>query len=382
MNCSTNPFCSASSPTISKAPQPPYQRYAQPASLPIGPYVAASLLQKAIRRGRLALALQAAATLLAKDPPRLWRRLACIAAEDVGLGDLNALGLATAALAKRRRVEAGGDWLSACCVAAALAAAPKCRSADDLLMTVRLHPAFGDSRAALGALPVAELIKIVLSAEPLLERALALCAALGVDWRARRSAERRVAAQTLFDAFNGAGWSWSLVEIARQNFARTGELLAPLVVLLSREAKEPVAIEADEAPLEAMIGPVPAWAYDLYSREGRAALALFLRGGAPSAAWLRRQVPFHQRLGVLGHALFRIEGGLVDNRLKWPLGEWLRREVDVACAGPGCKDVSELLALVKVDISRLNAVRAELCHAAAAVAPDAPPASASAPANA
>jgi hypothetical protein len=58
-----------------------------PASLDISPYLGASLLQKAIRRGRTETALQAAATLLEQSPERLWRRLACIAFEDVGLGD-------------------------------------------------------------------------------------------------------------------------------------------------------------------------------------------------------------------------------------------------------------------------------------------------------
>lgn len=60
-----------------------------PYPLTMSPYVGASLLQKAIRRGRIELALQAAATLLEQSPERLWRRLACIAFEDVGLGDLD-----------------------------------------------------------------------------------------------------------------------------------------------------------------------------------------------------------------------------------------------------------------------------------------------------
>lgn len=53
------------------------------APLPISPWTAMSLLQKAIRRREQAWALAAAATLLIDAPDKLWRRLAGIAAEGV-----------------------------------------------------------------------------------------------------------------------------------------------------------------------------------------------------------------------------------------------------------------------------------------------------------
>src|SRR4051794_17772367 len=82
-----------------------------PVTLIASPWVAMSCLQKAIRRGRRELALKAAATLLQQSPGRLWRRLACIAFEDVGLGDLELVALATAAMAgKRTRAPLGGEW--------------------------------------------------------------------------------------------------------------------------------------------------------------------------------------------------------------------------------------------------------------------------------
>jgi hypothetical protein len=78
--------------------------------LPISPWVAMALLQKAIRRGRVDLALQAAATLFADTPDRLWRRCGGIAFEDVGIADRGLLGLVTVALGgKRVRAELGGE---------------------------------------------------------------------------------------------------------------------------------------------------------------------------------------------------------------------------------------------------------------------------------
>src|SRR5580698_9288306 len=76
-------------------------RGSPPTSEPIdvSPWLAMSILQKSIRRGRADHALSAAATLLRDSPERLWRRLGCIAYEDVGIGSFDAVALATAALA-------------------------------------------------------------------------------------------------------------------------------------------------------------------------------------------------------------------------------------------------------------------------------------------
>ena len=82
----------------------------------VSPWLAMSILQKAIRRGREDLALSAAATLLRDAPDKLWRRIGCIAYEDVGVASLEAVGLATVALAgkqasRRARRRMGGRQL-------------------------------------------------------------------------------------------------------------------------------------------------------------------------------------------------------------------------------------------------------------------------------
>jgi replication-associated recombination protein RarA len=80
-----------------------------------------SVLQKAIRRGREDLALSAASSLLRDAPDKLWRRIGCIAHEDVGVASLEVVGLTTAALAgKQARAALGGEWAVASCVVAEL----------------------------------------------------------------------------------------------------------------------------------------------------------------------------------------------------------------------------------------------------------------------
>ena len=63
-----------------------------PRPMDASPWVAMSALQKAIRRGREDLALSAAATLLRDAPDKLWRRIGCIAYEDIGVASLEAVG--------------------------------------------------------------------------------------------------------------------------------------------------------------------------------------------------------------------------------------------------------------------------------------------------
>lgn len=97
--------------------------------------------------------------------------------------------------------------------------------------------------------------------------------------------------------------------------------------------------------------------YCLLTREGRAAYQRFLQGSNESARWVRASVPATQRVQFLGAAIFRVEGGLVRNRLRWDVGDKLRRLVDIECHGPSCPDATDLLALVRNDIPTINEAR-------------------------
>ena len=336
-----------------------------PRPMDASPWVAMSAMQKAIRRGREDLALSAAATLLRDAPDKLWRRIGCIAYEDIGVASLEAVGLATVALGgKQVRAALGGEWAVASCVVAELSRAPKCRAADDLLMACELHPAYAEARAELPDLTTRDLIAVATGEAPVHVRALALWYALGTDRRRSSLANRRGEPRLVFDYLCEAGWPHSIVEIAREGFRRTGEMLCPFVALLSCEQRQATQIESDELPPEDMIGDVPSWALDVYTREGRAAFARFLQTDALAARWVRRNVSPARRVSFLGHIVFRVEGGLVANRMRWPLAEELRRQVDVECSGRGCPDATEILELLRDDIPRLNEARAAVMGAA------------------
>jgi hypothetical protein len=336
-----------------------------PQPMDASPWVAMSAMQKAIRRGREDIALSAAATLLRDAPDKLWRRLGCIAYEDVGLAALDTLGIATVSLSgKQARAILGGEWAVASCVVAELSRAPKCRAADDLLIACELHPAYAEARAELLYLTTRDLITVVTGQRSVHERALALWYALGTDRGRSSLAPRRGDARVVFDLLCEAGWPHSIVEVAREGFRRTRTVLCPLVALLACETCQDTQLESDILPPEEVIGDVPTWAVDLYSREGRAALARFLQTEALAARWVRRNVSPSRRVSFLGHIIFRVEGGLVANRMRWPMADELRRQVDVECSGPSWPDATEILELVRDDIPRLNEARAAVMGAA------------------
>jgi replication-associated recombination protein RarA len=111
-------------------------RAPNPAPMKVSPWVAMSCLQKAIRRSEMELARRAAATLLLIAPNRLWRRCGAAAFEEIGVADLQTVSLVTAALAgKRYRATIGGEWKVASFIVDRMTKAPKCRAADDLLLT-------------------------------------------------------------------------------------------------------------------------------------------------------------------------------------------------------------------------------------------------------
>lgn len=253
--------------------------------------VAMSAMQKAIRRGREDLALSAAATLLRDAPDKLWRRVGCIAYEDVGLASLGAVGVATVAFTgKRHRSALGGEWAVASCVVAEMCRAQKCRAADDLLMACELHPAYAQARAELPQLTTHDLIVLATGNGTIHERALALWYALGTDRHGSGLVRRRGEPRLVFNLLCEVGWPHSIVEVAREGFLRTRIILCPLVALLACEPCQAIQLESDILPPEEMIGGIPTWAVDLYSREGRAALARFLQTGSPAARGVRRNV--------------------------------------------------------------------------------------------
>ena len=331
--------------------------------LPISPWIASSLLQKAIRRGRADLALAASSTLMLTDPVRLWRRLGCIAFEDVGLADPRTVGLVTAAVAgKRVRATMGGEWKVAAWMTERLAASPKSRATDDLLMAVETLPRLKDHRRALAERNFVDLQLTALESADLYERAIAILYLSGTD--VRRSRCLRPYQGDVYLAFNvldRLAVPPTLLAIAREGLRRTNALLAPLFALLSTEhADGHVAFTDDTLPPEVMIGPTPGWALDGYTREGKEAIRRFLMTDDPFAAWAKRRLPESARQRVAALALFHVEGGRLSRRQRTPFNDELRRVNEIECLGVEAGEAREALEMMLSGIPSLNAIRADI----------------------
>ena len=98
------------------------------------PYVARSALQKALRRGDVDRAMQAAASLL-NDPQRLWKGLAVTVFEDFGSSTIYLRGQVVAACASKKvRSDLGGDLAVAQALIHQLCEVPRNRRVDEAYM--------------------------------------------------------------------------------------------------------------------------------------------------------------------------------------------------------------------------------------------------------
>jgi hypothetical protein len=191
-----------------------------------------------------------------------------------------------------------------------MASATKCRAADDLLTAAELHPSLQMARHRLWQMPALELVQLAIGAGPLPERAIALWYVLGIN--PCNMLERRGEPQLAFDAVRQAGFSPTVVATASEAFRKLRDPLCAAILLLHPLRGQETATRKDD-PLrpERVIRDVPCWAYDVHTREGRAALQSFLRGTSESVRWVRAHVPGESRIKFLGSVVFRIEGGLV-----------------------------------------------------------------------
>lgn len=330
--------------------------------LRISPWLAMSALQKGIRRADVDLATRAAATLLRNDPARLWRRLAGIVVEDIGLADLECVRLVMAATAgKGFRQQFGGDHRVAGLVVARMCEARKCRSTDDLFISVSHHHELGAVRADLAGRDLPQHLSHIRERGALLGLAMAALNASGVRWIGRVEGKAADAAAT-FDAMKSAGIDPEIVALAEQGFRRTQEALPVLLPLLSTAlpSGELPAVDDDLPPIVIGRNGIPTYCLDGFSHEGKASLGRFLRRDLPTSRWLRRHVPAERRIAVLAGGLFRVEGGLVRQRVQWPCAMTLRWLADSGYYGMKLSDPAGFLDMIRTDLPTLNEERANV----------------------
>ncbi|MDX8477006.1 hypothetical protein RFN28_00785 [Mesorhizobium sp. VK24D] len=327
--------------------------------LPISPWVAMSAMQKGIRRGDVELALSAAMTLLRSDPAKLWRRLAGIVVEDVGLANLDCVALVLAGtLGKTFRQSFGGEWPVASLLVKQACLSKKCRAADDLLIALSHHHELNDLRGALAREDLSEHLSRVAGRGALLGASLAALHASGVRWEGHVTS-KAADAKAVFAAMREAGVQHAIVSLAERGFRRTREALPVLLPLLTLALPSgELSISDDKFP-PVVIGRngLPTYFLDGFSWEGKAALARFLKRDTITGRWFRKHVRAEARLAVLHGGVFRVEGGLVRQRVRWPAATTLRKLADRGFHQMKLPEPTAFLDMIRADLPTIDEER-------------------------
>jgi len=151
-----------------------------------------------------------------------------------------------------------------------------------------------------------------------------------------------------------------MVQIARANFTKTSTILSPFVALLSlQNGVVATGVQDDPTPVETRINGVPSYAFDMYTRPGRAALRRLLLRNAGMASWAGAFLPRKNRVQVAGELLFRTEGQCLSRRAVGPLCDKLRERWHWECSGLSRDALEYGLIALRDAMPELNAIRAE-----------------------
>ena len=330
------------------------------------PSLLSSSWQKAIRRGRRNEAIGSALALLQLDPDYVWRRMRGIALEEVSVADLELVAQVLAVAGKRVLQKKLGERRLLVNLTARLAAAPKCRTACDLLMWLP-PPAQSWTR---------------ITGEPLFNwRALGLSDVAGL--RHTAGLWKSIAAQsvrtpsgwrsvTRGDALTREAWleAAEMPPLARfivQRGSSTDTLNVLLVPVyqLAQGGAQYVAVPASSPTSSEVIGALPAYSYCLFSAPGRAALRRFL---VNHEGWRRhfREIGVTDSLRALGHLVFQLEGSYCAQVLQFPRAAEIKMLSEIetlARFGVPVPKVPELRRQIATDLPALNVARRAIAAA-------------------
>ncbi len=339
------------------------------APLKVDPWVASSLLQKAIRRSDLTLAGRAASTLFNQRGAGIWRRLMIIAFEDVGAGSLDTI-VQTTLIASDTvwRKKVGHDVRLAVYLARLLAAAPKDRCADYLICAAKDHPELEAARELAGCALVEERLKIVADAsKPLPVRATAAWYVSGIEW----GNEKRVGKGDLpglLATLRSLGVPSALVEATRIAATKTREPITIMVPLLWQAAfgeVPPTVVEVSPPPSPVVDG-IPLYAFDKHTRIGKRAIHLFARSNDAVRSCLEDYVPEYRAQEAACVAAFYADAAPVRRALAWKQSSHLERlgtGNDLLRSGVAPGGIRPLLEAVRSNLDHLNEIRASLFQA-------------------
>ena len=285
-------------------------QYAPP--LPCDQWISSSAWQKAIRRGDVVTALRAATSLWQQDRRAFWRRCMLVAAEDVGIGDIEAVSdVLIACTSGRWRMQAG-DLKVALYLTRRLVQANKSRLAEQMHTILSHDSRFDDLKRKLRSCTNHQLADIAGHRKtPAPERALALWLLAGSNcFPSDKLPHRTGSVQTALECLETLPGSTAIMPACRAAVTKTEyplTLFLPLLLSCYGPRKK---LASTAIPETAQIEAIPLYALDMYTRLGKTCIRDFISDVPALKEFNTAQV---------GMGVFYREGRLLKNEVMSPV---------------------------------------------------------------
>ncbi|MBU3077818.1 hypothetical protein [Sphingomonas quercus] len=338
----------------------------------LDPWVASSLLQKAIRRGEVEHAVRAAQALHRQRGTGIWGRFLIIACEDVGIADLDLVQHVTlVGIDRTVRKPFGTDEEVAADLARRLAEAPKDRSSDYLACAAIQHPEYEQERESVALLSTDEQIAAAVDrGQSVIRRAIATWHASGVNSGGPRVV-RPSNLPLLLHGFDLLGLPHplsSIIETAARKSREPMVVMLPLLWALWREGDEERRSADVSVPAALSCRGVPLWTFDKHTRLGKRAIARFIHENVAVDAVLSEHVPDFRARDIAAMAAFYADATPIARRLVWSRShelEALGLETDMLKIGCPRAGIEPLVEVVRANLDHLNVIRHRLFAAQA-----------------
>ncbi|MGI8705144.1 MAG: hypothetical protein ACR2JJ_05030 [Sphingomicrobium sp.] len=287
----------------------------------------------------------------------MWRRLASIAVEDVGIADpqlvWDVVHVATAPEAR------DPDLLRE--LVTRLAAAPKDRSADYVFCGATKLETAKEDRARFGSLSVEEQLAVATAhLEPVTRRAVAALAACTAT-KGERLIVDREGVMKLVRQFNNVPDA-----LVKSALALTGPSSHPfglvLVVLWSyyQFVGGAYGYARPCLPPTSQVNGIPLYTFDKHTAVGKRAIAKLANESRPVRDALREHVPEEHRTTVAEMAAFYADAAPVSHLLEWEFGRLLAYvgfNADMMAAGCPMEGAPAVLRCVQDNLAHLDQLR-------------------------
>lgn len=318
------------------------------------PYVARSALQKALRRGDVGRATQAAHSLL-PDPQRLWRGLAVTVFEDFGSAPIDLTGQVIAAAAsKKHRINLGGDFAVARALIHQLCEVPRDLRVDEAYMfagVLERTPLTAWERRKLSC----ELRELLEGAGELIQR----CERL-VPHRGFKTVLARECDAFLREMYEVGRLSEEEHAVSIQG-RKTTQCLLPVLYPLTRPVSPRQGtfsfVITYPPELSRDIAGIPSYALDGYTRAGKHALELLFRANAHLQEILKPLNSRSRLMKALAALLFVVEGGVCTEEVSDPLYDEIKHVSRGRWTGLPADVIPEALEAMQAAIPELNDIR-------------------------